>query len=50
MYPSITKSTRVAVLDDIIPLRFPVVDPKTGKTLTSIRIKAGQVCDAQFLA
>ncbi|KAG8859522.1 hypothetical protein FRB96_004406 [Tulasnella sp. 330] len=50
MYPSVMKSTRVAVLDDLIPLRFPIVNPKTGRTLTSIRIKAGQTVEIHHMA
>lgn len=43
MYPPIAHIERVAQRDDVLPLRFPVKDRKTGKDMHSIRIRKGQV-------
>lgn len=43
MHPSAGHSERVASEDDIIPLGVPVVDQKTGKTITAMKVQEGQV-------
>ncbi|KAG8882510.1 hypothetical protein FRB97_008136 [Tulasnella sp. 331] len=43
LYPSVDHTERVALQDDILPLSVPVKDPKSGKEINSVRIRAGQV-------
>ncbi|KAG8901262.1 hypothetical protein FRB99_005452 [Tulasnella sp. 403] len=41
MYPAASYTERTAIKDDVLPLRNPIELPN-GKTMTEIRIKAGQ--------
>lgn len=43
IFPAPAVVDRMAQQDDMLPLRFPVTDPKTGEELRSIRIRKGQV-------
>lgn len=43
LHGSISYTERVALEDDVIPLRFPVKNPKTGAEVRSISVKKGQV-------
>lgn len=43
-WPAATNTERMAVDDDVIPLQFPV-QTSDGKTISSIKVKKGQVRD-----
>ena len=47
MWPIGGHAERVALEDDVIPLRFPIKD-EAGEELNSIRIKKGQVSFSHF--
>jgi len=49
MFPVGAHAERLALADDVLPLRKPLVTP-TGEILTSIRIKKGQVIAAPSVA
>ncbi|KAG8994783.1 hypothetical protein FRB94_009661 [Tulasnella sp. JGI-2019a] len=40
--PPLSHVERIATEDDIIPLRFPITNPRTGEPMTSFRIRKGQ--------
>lgn len=42
VYPAVVQVERVAMSDDILPLKFPIVS-ESGDVLESIRVKEGQV-------
>ncbi|KAG8890003.1 hypothetical protein FRB98_001438 [Tulasnella sp. 332] len=42
LFPPVEHSERVAIKDDVLPLSIPVRDPKSGKELNSVTIRAGQ--------
>lgn len=42
MYPAVVQVERVALCDDVLPLRFPITTVE-GERLNSIRIKKDQV-------
>lgn len=43
MYPISMHTERTAQRDDVLPLKFPVKDRKTGELIHSVRITKGQV-------
>jgi len=43
VYPVGAYQDRVALRDDVVPLAHPITTP-SGQVLTSLKIKAGQVC------
>ncbi|KAG8862256.1 hypothetical protein FRB96_001835 [Tulasnella sp. 330] len=43
LFPPVEHSERVAIKDDVLPLSIPVRDPKSGKELNSVTIRAGQL-------
>ncbi|KAI0716690.1 cytochrome P450 [Earliella scabrosa] len=47
LHPASPQTERVALRDDVIPLSQPITTP-SGETLTSVRIKAGQVFHIPF--
>ncbi|KAG9035945.1 hypothetical protein FRB95_010153 [Tulasnella sp. JGI-2019a] len=50
LHGSISHTERVALEDDVLPLRFPVKHPRTGEETRSIPIKKGQVIYISHLA
>ncbi|KAG9014259.1 hypothetical protein FRB94_013569 [Tulasnella sp. JGI-2019a] len=50
LYGSISHTERVALEDDVLPLRFPIKNQKTGEETTYIPIKKGQVIHISHLA
>ena len=49
MYPSASHTERIALKDDVLPLRFPVKSA-TGEEMTSVRIKEGQLIYVPIIA
>ncbi|KAG8952767.1 hypothetical protein FRC04_003690 [Tulasnella sp. 424] len=49
MYPPASHTERIALIDDVIPLRFPITTP-SGEQLDSIRIKRGQLINIPTIA
>lgn len=43
IHPAVSNTERIAMRDDILPLRTPVRDPRTGELVNSVVIKKGQV-------
>lgn len=41
-HPSVSYTERIAQMDDVLPLRFPI-KTQDGETLSSIKIRKGQV-------
>jgi len=50
LYPPSTQLERTAERDDVLPLRFPVKDPKTSEELQYLRIKKGQTINISIIA
>ncbi|KDQ09982.1 hypothetical protein BOTBODRAFT_190763 [Botryobasidium botryosum FD-172 SS1] len=49
MFPPTAHTERIALHDDVIPLRKPIITPE-GKTVTSLHIKKGQLIQIPSLA
>ncbi|KIO30005.1 hypothetical protein M407DRAFT_242362 [Tulasnella calospora MUT 4182] len=49
MYPPASHTERIALADDVLPLRFPVTTP-SGEQLSSIRVKRGQLINVPTIA
>lgn len=41
-YPAAPLTERIATRDDVLPLRHPILDTKSGKLMNELRIKKGQ--------
>lgn len=50
LWPALETGEREATKEDILPLSIPVRDPKSGKEINSVRIRAGQVSQGKPIA
>ncbi|KAG9009824.1 hypothetical protein FRB94_013563 [Tulasnella sp. JGI-2019a] len=50
IHPAVMHTERVAMKDDVLPLRYPIRDPKTGEGIRSLVIKKGQTIHVSHMA